>query len=153
PARARRRRSQRAPRDARRRDTTTRHARRLCRRAGALKVLAAVLGELFERGAGDGVTGNDGHSGRRGRSQRRLPRAAFEERPLADERARTDLRHLLAVDLHREDAVQQEVELVAGLALLDERLADPEPPPLPRGSALHRLPRDPALELAPGRAP
>src|SRR5437588_1519654 len=110
--------------------------------------LAAALRQLLESHAIDGVAGHDGHARRRRRSQRRLPRAAFQKRPFADERAGADLGHLLAVDLDREDTVEQEVQLVPRRALLDERLSGLEPLPLRRCAALHDLAREAPLELA-----
>src|SRR5207244_2845455 len=104
--------------------------------------------QLLERRAVAAVAGDHGHARGGRRTQRRLPRAAFEERPLADEGARPDLRDLLAVDLDREDTVQEQVELVARCTLLDERLPRLQPLPLRRSPALHHLAREAPLALA-----
>ena len=48
---------------------------------------------------------------------------ALEHGPLAEDRAGSDLGDGLAVDLDRQHAVEQEEQLVARLALLDEALA------------------------------
>ena len=47
-------------------------------------------------------------------------RATFEHRPLAQDRAGADLGDRLAVDLCRQHSVEEQVELVALLALFDE---------------------------------
>jgi hypothetical protein len=53
------------------------------------------------------------------RPQRRHPPALTQQRHLAQDRARTDLGHRLAVDLHLEHAVEQQEQLVTALILLD----------------------------------
>ena len=58
--------------------------------------------------------------GRHG-DQRGRPPPALEHRPLADQRARAEVGDLLAVDVHLDDAVEQQVDGVGLLALLGER--------------------------------
>jgi len=79
-------------------------------------------GELVEGAAVDRVPREDGDPAARARPQRRSSRTTLDKRPLAKDRPRPDLAHFLAIDLDREHAVEQEVELVSGVALLDERL-------------------------------
>ena len=78
----------------------------------------------------------------RPRADRRCSGAALEERLLADDRARPDLGDLLAFDLHYEHAIEDEVEVVAGSPLLDERLVRVEGAPLLDHRARHQLARD-----------
>src|SRR6476619_6088887 len=71
----------------------------------------------------DLVRADHGHTGRANSPQRRGAAAVAEHGTLAEDRARADLGHDLAVDLDVEDAVQQYEQLAAGIALLDQRLA------------------------------
>src|SRR5919109_2913061 len=57
------------------------------------------------------------------RSQRRSPHPTLERGPDAEDCAGPDLGDDVAVDLHVEHPVENEVKLAAGLVLLDERLA------------------------------
>src|SRR5438093_8513875 len=125
---------------------TTRILRRMP--AGRSLPLAAALRELFERLPVDSVARDDRNAARGRRAERRLAGAAFEQRPLADERAGTDLGDLLAVDLDGEHAVEEQVEHVAGLALFDEHLVGCEALPLGSDAAAHDLSRELPLEVA-----
>src|SRR5436190_17863646 len=80
-------------------------------------------GELRQRGLVDRVGWHDGHANRRLRPDRRRPLAAFEQRTLAEQGAGADLSHGVAVDLDIDDAVEEQEELPAFLALLDQRIA------------------------------
>ena len=55
------------------------------------------------------------------RSQRRGPAAVLQQGTFAEDGARTDLGKRVAVDLHGEDAVEQQKQVIAGLALLNQR--------------------------------
>jgi hypothetical protein len=52
-------------------------------------------------------------------AQRRHAPALVQQRHLAQDRARADLGHRLAVDLHLEHSIEQQEQLLALLALLD----------------------------------
>ena len=59
-----------------------------------------------------------GHLARRHGDQRGRPPPSFEDGPLADQRARTEVGDLLAVDHHLDHAVEQQEHRVGLLALL-----------------------------------
>ena len=60
------------------------------------------------------------------RAQRRgAPALGFDDRPLAEDRARPDLAQHLAVDFDREHTVEQQEQLGAELALLHQELRLP----------------------------
>src|SRR5262249_25159771 len=109
-------------------------------------LLAAVPGaELLERRVVDLIGARDGDADLRQRVQR--PGACtFEDRPLADDRAGADLRERLTVGDDLQHAVEEEEELVAGVALLDEVLALLHRPDLGLLAALHDRRRELAFE-------
>src|SRR2546425_4734945 len=106
---------------------------RLGERAGARgtrisSALAATGGEFLHRCPVDQIRRNDSDAAARPRPQCRRSLAALEHGTLAEDRARPDLRDLLAVHRQDQNAVEQQVELVSGLALLDEDLVRLELP-------------------------
>src|SRR2546423_7198081 len=89
-----------------------------------LGVLAPVRRREFrQRGLIDLVRRDHGNAQRRRRQQGRRPLAALEQRPLAKQRAGADLGDHVAVDLDVNDAVQEQEELAALVALLHKRIA------------------------------
>ena len=104
--------------------------------------------EILELRAVDQLGRDDDDPGTRARGERRGSRAAQQQCTLADNRTRPDLADVLAVDLRDEHAVEDEVELIAGLALLDEDLADVQLAPGEIGVAAHELARELPFERA-----
>src|SRR5438552_1710345 len=90
---------------------------------------------------------NRGHPARGQRPQCGRSLAGFQGCALADDRPGTHLSHLSAVDLYRERAVHDQVKLVSGLTLLDQRLALGQVATLGL-AALDHHPTELALELA-----
>src|SRR5512132_444647 len=79
--------------------------------------------ELRERRLVDRVRWHDGHPNRRRRPDGRRPLAALEQRALAEQGTGPDLGHRVTVDLDVDNAVEQQEELPALLALGHQRLA------------------------------
>src|SRR3954462_2421068 len=111
--------------------------------AGAL----ATRRELLERRLVDAVRGHDDRPHRRRRVHRRLALAALQECHLAQQRARTELGDLLAVNLDVDDAVQDQEQLATLVALLDQLLTGVERPPLELRATAHDRCAQLALEL------
>ena len=109
-------------------------------------VLVAPRSSSFARSTSSAGMTDD--PGTRARGERRGSRAAQQQCTLADNRTRPDLADVLAVDLRDEHAVEDEVELIAGLALLDEDLADVQLAPGEIGVAAHELARELPFERA-----
>src|SRR5690242_6947780 len=91
---------------------------------GPLSVLALVTFAQCDQGVCiDLVFCRDCDSRLGRRPQGGGPAAALDEGPLAHDRARPEVAERLPVDLDREHAVEQQVELLAELVLRNEHLA------------------------------
>src|SRR2546430_6422278 len=111
-------------------------------------ILAAMRGgELRERRLFDRVRRHDGHPNRRRCPDGRRALAALEQRALAEQGPRADLGDRVAVDLDIDDAVEEQEELSALLALGHQRLALLEVSPLELLALTHDRGRKLALEV------
>src|SRR5256885_10784077 len=104
-------------------------------------------GELRECRLVDRVRGHDGHANRGLCPDGRRSLAAFEQRALAEQGAGADLGYWIAVDLDVDDAVEEEEELSAFLALVHERVALLEIAPLELLALAHDRGRKLTLEV------
>jgi hypothetical protein len=92
----------------------------------------AASGDLLQGLSVDAVLGHHRDPTGGHRPQRRHPPALLQQRQLAHDRPRANLSHWLAVDLDPQHPVEQQEQLVALLALLDQgpaRLEAAEPWP------------------------
>src|SRR5439155_15480087 len=113
-----------------------------------LALFPAVRGrELRQRGLVDSIAWDDRYPRGRLRADSCGPRAALEQRTLAEERPWADLRHGLTVHLDVDDSVEQEVELVALFALLGQRLPLLQVAPLELLALAHDRGRELTLEV------
>src|SRR5213592_4272461 len=111
-------------------------------------ILAAMRGgELRERRLVDRVRRHDGHPNRRRCPDGRRALAALEQRALAEQGTGADLGHPVAVDLDVDNAVEQQEELPALLALGHQRLALLEVAPLELLALTHDRSRKLTLEV------
>src|SRR5438552_13328923 len=84
---------------------------------------ASPGGELLHGGSLDHVRWNHSDPACGCGTERRHAGAAAQRGSLAEDGAWPDFGHLLAVDLDTQYAVQQQVQLVACVSLLDQRVA------------------------------
>src|SRR6266508_4433906 len=113
-------------------------------------VAAPSGGERLHRFAVDLIGRDHGDAGGRTRPQGRSPPALADDGALAEDRARPDLRDLLAVHHRGEHAVEQQVELIGRLVLLDEPLVLSKLASRQFGSGLQEVAGELALECALG---
>lgn len=105
--------------------------------------------QLLQLGAIDGVGPSDRRAAGRHSPERGRAATAFEDGPLADDGARSEFDQQLAVHFHGQHPVEKQVQLVTGIALVDERLArlDPADPGL--GAVAHDRAGEGPLDLVP----
>src|SRR5262245_14347798 len=88
------------------------------------RVLAPVLrGEGGEAFAIDGLSRHVHGAAARPAAQRRRPDAVLQNGSLAEDGAGADFGDRLAVDFYRHDPIEKQVQVVAGRALGDDRVA------------------------------
>ena len=106
---------------------------------------AGHLGERFRRQL---VRSRDRNTNRRQCPKGGCSRSVFERGPLAEDCPRTYFGDRLAVDLNRQDPIEQQEQLVAFLTLLDESLVLRQLAKFRLGAAAHDLLGQLAFELA-----